>query len=380
MLDLRGHNEGIEFLMQLVKNKHTLTEADIRSLHKMILVEPYSTRALTLDGQTIQKTVHLGDYKSMPNHVKTPTGEMHYYATPEETPARMQELMDWHRKSEAEGVPALVRAAVFHYNFVAIHPFDDGNERIARLLMNLILMQDGFPPLIVRKEDRSLYLAALREADAGNMAEFVKFLGENLLRSLEIYLRGARGEDINEPDDLDKEIALLKTSLAQQPTVTINRSDLVVGERFKDSILPLFQEVHKACLKLKEFFLQTNIEVEALYQGGARVRYELGPRPLAEIKIPPTIEEPFGNWYSLFQVDFSVDFNGFNRSRGAERVGRLLTVVFQEFSFSIKDDVKVLLEKLYHEQLSPEEAKGIRDAYVGEIIQTIKGWKGGLER
>ena len=94
-LDIKGHNEGIDYLMNLIKNKHQLTEKVIRELHKIILVEPYKTPAITSDGQSVEKTINIGQYKTQPNHVKTPTGEMHYYASPEETPAKMNDLMTW---------------------------------------------------------------------------------------------------------------------------------------------------------------------------------------------------------------------------------------------------------------------------------------------
>src|ERR1700709_1231103 len=89
-LDIRGHNEAINFLLSIVKEPRPITEFEIRALHKMILVEPYQVSAQTADGIPTTKWVSIGDYKSSANHVKTATGEMHYYATPVETPAKMQ--------------------------------------------------------------------------------------------------------------------------------------------------------------------------------------------------------------------------------------------------------------------------------------------------
>ncbi len=210
-LDIRGHNEAIDFLMDLVKNHQHLSEKIIRELHQMILVEPYATPAKTSSGQRVEKKVTLGAYKSMPNHVQTPTGEIHYYATPEETPAKMSDLMAWLREQqENEDLHPLAVAAIFHHRFVAIHPFDDGNGRMSRLLMNLLLLQYGYPPVVIKQQDRQAYYYALRQADAGEMEAFVEFIGENLVHSLEIYLRGARGESIEEMDDLKKRVELLK--------------------------------------------------------------------------------------------------------------------------------------------------------------------------
>lgn len=210
-LDIKGHNEGIDYLMEIIKNRQHLTEKAIRELHKIILVEPYKTPAKTPDGQAAEKTVHLGQYKSLPNHVKTPTGEMHYYATPEETPAKMSDLMAWLQEhQEKKDLHPVMLAAIFHYRFVAIHPFDDGNGRMSRLLMNLLLMHYHYPPVVIKQQDRNAYYYALRQADAGDLSPFIEFIGENLIHSMEIYQRGAKGESIEETGDWEKQVILLK--------------------------------------------------------------------------------------------------------------------------------------------------------------------------
>ena len=211
-LDIKGHAEALEHLTAIVRQQKPLTEADLRELHKIILVEPYETRALTTDGLATRRTIRPGQYKTMPNHVRTVTGRIHYYATPEETPAMMADLMAWYRRQQAEStLHPLVLAATFHYRFVAIHPFDDGNGRMARLLMNLILMQGGYPPAIVHINTKQDYLLALAQADEDdNLEPFITFIGQALIRSLDIYLRGAKGENISELSDIDKKIKLLE--------------------------------------------------------------------------------------------------------------------------------------------------------------------------
>ena len=253
-LDIKGHNEGIEYLMSLVKNKQPLTEKAIRELHKIILVEPYKSPAITQDGHTVEKTIHIGQYKTQPNHVKTPTGVIHYYATPEETPAKMNDLMAWLQEHQAkQDLHPLVLAAVFHYRFVAIHPFDDGNGRMSRLLMNLLLIQNGYPPVVIKQENRQAYYYALRQADAGELSAFVEFIGENLVHSMEIYIRGAKGENIDEIDDLDKEIALLKGSVGNRNDV-IKLTEDVFDDHFFKVLLPLIKDIELQCSKFNELF------------------------------------------------------------------------------------------------------------------------------
>lgn len=79
-------------------------------------------------------------------------------------------------------------AALAHYNMVRVHPFDDGNGRGARILMNLILMKAGYPPAIVKNEKRRKYLDALQEADSGNLEPFVEFITSSLAITQEMIL------------------------------------------------------------------------------------------------------------------------------------------------------------------------------------------------
>ncbi len=212
-LDIKGHDEAIKFIASIVHEDEDLREVDIRNLHKMILVEPYKSAAQTADGQAVTKTIRIGEYKQQSNHVITLTGETHYYATPEEVPILMRELVDWY--NEARKNPKIhpsVLAAFVHHRFVNIHPFDDGNGRLARILMNLILMKNGYPPAIIKLKERTDYYAALNQADKNEYQAITELIAETVLESMNLYLKAARGESIEDVSDLDKEIALFKGS------------------------------------------------------------------------------------------------------------------------------------------------------------------------
>ena len=92
-----------------------------------------------------------------------------------------------------------------------IHPFDDGNGRMARLLMNMILIKHGYTVSLIRHEDRDTYLGRLEQADKSeDLTEFIEYIANSCEYSLKLHLRAARGEFLESMDDIDKEIALFK--------------------------------------------------------------------------------------------------------------------------------------------------------------------------
>ncbi|MDJ1495019.1 Fic family protein [Cytophagaceae bacterium DM2B3-1] len=263
-LDIRGHNDAINFLLHLVKDKRDITETDIRGLHSMILIEPYEVDTISESGLSSKKRIKLGEYKSTPNHVRTITGEVHYYASPEETPMKMHNLMTWLYETQKDpSVHPIVLAALFHHKFVEIHPFDDGNGRLSRLLMNLIIMREQYPPVVIKQDkiSRDKYYLALSKADVGDLTPFVEFISQEALNSLEIYLKGARGESMDEPDDLDKELILFKRELeGRKDKIEIKRSIEAQTDIFKTSMLPLVEQLGITLTKFKDFFLSFNKE------------------------------------------------------------------------------------------------------------------------
>lgn len=201
-IEMSGHNEALMYLMDVVKEGRPLTENFIRQVHSLVLKEAYYVDAVTDDGAKTRKKVEVGQYKTQPNHVRTRSGEIFRFASPEETPAMMKDLVEWYRRSsDVEGAEVIRLAAEFHYKFIRIHPFDDGNGRTVRILMNFILMGKGYPPIIIRADDKSDYLLALQGADAGNFMAFLDFITLRVKRSLETIfdiLDGKNKEDLLE--------------------------------------------------------------------------------------------------------------------------------------------------------------------------------------
>ena len=206
-LDIIGHRDAVNVMLDMVKGDRPLRQTDVRQLHQVMLKEDYPQRAITPDGREVFRTIHGGVYKREPNHVVTADGDRHYYAEPNAVPGLMRDLLDWYTEAEEKDeLHPLLRAAILHHEFVAIHPFDDGNGRIGRIVMNFALMRAGYPPAIIPVSKRLEYYAGLNAADDGDYQPIVNYIGQRLISALEVQLATARGEDIggskwDTPDD-----------------------------------------------------------------------------------------------------------------------------------------------------------------------------------
>lgn len=218
--EMKAHDVAIHVVKEWAKDKSRyLTESDVRELNKIILVQPYWKEAITPDGQPTRRQIKVGEYKEYPNSVRLKNGEIFQYASPLETPHKMAELMEYYKRKEDDPkYNALILASELHYEFVRIHPFDDGNGRVARLIANYILMRHGAPPIIVKAAEKDKYLTALNKADTGDLEAFHEYMADQLIWSLELAIKAAKGESIEEPEDLDKKVAMLKMEMADVDT------------------------------------------------------------------------------------------------------------------------------------------------------------------
>ena len=166
-VDMKASQVGVEMVKEAVQDKSmSLTQNFIRQLHKVLLREDYTVYRELPEGGTTSYTVHAGQYKTRPNSVITRYGDRFEYASPEETSSLMSDLVDWYNAAEQEGKLSPVElAALFHYRYIRIHPFEDGNGRIARLMVNYIMARHGWPMIVIRNRKKAEYLEALHRSD-----------------------------------------------------------------------------------------------------------------------------------------------------------------------------------------------------------------------
>ena len=165
--EMTASNVGLKMMKEEALLKETpLTQHFIRTLHKTLLREDYTVYRTLPGGVQTSYVIHAEQYKTRPNSVITRYGDQFEYATPEETPALMSDLVDWYNDAERSGkFTPIELAAIFHYRYIRIHPFEDGNGRIARLMVNYILTRHDYPMIVVRSRKKKEYLEALHRTD-----------------------------------------------------------------------------------------------------------------------------------------------------------------------------------------------------------------------
>lgn len=270
--EMKAHDVGIEKVREFAEDKQCrLTEADIRDLNRIILKEPFRKEAKTLDGQFTWKQIIPGRYKTQPNHVETATGEIFKFALPEEVPAKMEELMKWFNETIESSLTSIASfLAELHHRFILIHPFDDGNGRIVRLWMNYALIRSGYPPLVIKSEDRDGYISALQKADTGNIDALAVYFGKSLIAWLETGIKAARGEDISEPEDIDKEVDIfIKSEKAKGLENVKSLSNEDTEKLCEQSWIPLFERFENQFRQFYQMFSSVDTSLISPQHRGA---------------------------------------------------------------------------------------------------------------
>lgn len=256
--EMKSHDIAFELIKEWAADKERpLTETAIKNLHEILLVRPFWKEALTTDGQPTRRLIKVGNYKEFSNSMRLQNGEMFHYTSPENTGIEMGELVKWYQDEEEKTeLHPVVLAALLHYKFVRIHPFDDGNGRISRLLMNYVLLKHNLQPVIIKSEHKKDYLFALNQADVGNIDAFVNYIGEQVLWSLDISIKAAKGEKIDESRDFDKKMVLLKRKLGEKPDEKVEKKygNEAIGEVVSDVLIPVMSAWERKLLAFEPLF------------------------------------------------------------------------------------------------------------------------------
>lgn len=198
VLEIRGHDDALSEVEAALARQEDeiLTEAFVLHLHRTVM-QPVVEHEAAESGLPPSPARPVGAYKVLPNSVETDAGTK-VFAPPEETGEATRDLLASVPDRLDSGTHPVAVAAEFHVRFAAIHPFYDGNGRLARLLTDLILRRSRYPGALVPVEDREKYLGLLERAESEGYGPFTRYLAARCSVTLRLYLRCARGESIVE--------------------------------------------------------------------------------------------------------------------------------------------------------------------------------------
>jgi Fic family protein len=361
-LEMKAHSVAIEHVRHLATDRsRPLTEADIRDLNRIILKEPYWTAASTPDGQPTRKEIHPGEYKTTPNSVRTVTGEMFYYASVEDTPPKMQALVKWvQQELELPTQHPVVTAARLHYDFVRIHPFDDGNGRVARLLMNYMMLRSGYLPIVVPTQDKPAYLTVLQTADAGDLEPLIRYFAKLAEVSFNLGLRAAAGQSIEEPSDIDKEVAMFVKG--QQAHVDQLRTSALVRKVIDNGLVAFLRILEQKLAQLAPLFESWSISTSQLgFEIDLQSHHSEGLRRMSD---PQWWDQEFSVFYKFSRYN-GVALEPFDLQCS---VG----IAFQREHYQIRYEQQEPFKKSYADILTESELNLIASAMLKQAFEKLK--------
>ena len=363
--EMKAHDVAFQKIKEWAADTETpLTEQDIKNLNQIILVQPFWKDAITPDGQPTRRQITVGNYKTQPNSVLLPNGELFEYTAPQEVPIQMQELMEWYRDEQTALHPVTL-AAMFHYKFVCIHPFDDGNGRVSRLLMNYVLLAHKLPPVVIKSSDKQNYLHALHLADIGQYEAFIRYIAEQVVSSLEMAIKAAKGESIEEPDDLDKEIALVARQQQHQETYKTPQQVLNVFHWAQQKLLApceaVLQKFDKLFQEKKRVRKVNHKEVEEENRNSLfEVLTAPIPKIVKQLNNPIKKENVYGiDPYTtdIYNITLQYYLYGSAYAKDSSVVNCIFYISFEKNSYTIEIEVMndCLLEKSYPYGTFPDD-------------------------
>ncbi|MDO8621029.1 MAG: Fic family protein [Candidatus Levybacteria bacterium] len=203
-LEAINHAEALDFIKELVsKKRKDLTRREVLDIHALILKKIDDDNA--------------GRYRSIEVRI---SGSNIILPDPIKVPELMEGFFKWLHSKNIDH-PAKI-AADAHFKLVSVHPFSDGNGRTARLLLNLLLMQKGYPPALVRKEDRDLYINSIEKAQlSGDFDDYYIVIYRAIDRSFDIYLEAVKRKTLKTSSVVQKRLLRIG-ELAKETGATLN--------------------------------------------------------------------------------------------------------------------------------------------------------------
>jgi Fic family protein len=370
--EMIGHDKLISEIIRIGKGEVRLSEKRIADIHKAIMHE-----------EDEAKKKKIGIWKTEPNYIYNYKGERFDFVAPDEVKERMHDLLnktnaaiDAIQQNKKDAPHPLDVALQFHLDYVVIHPFYDGNGRTARILTNLLLISFGYPPFWVKTNERSIYNQYIGDIQGygGKPDLFFAFAADMILRSQQLVLDAIEGKDIEEEDDLDKELSLLKAQLTGENLLTTAASSDNICDAMEENIIPLFILAEEKCSSLKEFFFDINRTIT--YRVVNETERSVGTKD-------SKWEQITQNWLTnqiradkkrLTNLHYTYELIGFKKNISANSFGLNIQVIFNDYNYAIVTYLNGTnpLQIAYGKKISKKELQGVISPLIKQIIEGIK--------
>ncbi len=215
---IQTHADVLEGLFAFVNGQRTLSTAYIRELHAALMRNQSTVTVFNPFGEAFEKELERGKYKTMPNNPRRPDGQFHEYCPPEHVASEMDRLVALHHEHVERGVQPQVEAAWLHHAFTQIHPFQDGNGRVARAISSLVLIKGEYFPLVVSRDDRTKYIDALESADGGDLSQLVSMFATIQKRAFTKAI--GRAADVRPAETVDEALSVTRELLIRLGRIT----------------------------------------------------------------------------------------------------------------------------------------------------------------
>ena len=175
---LRDHQDAAEGVHHEIREGRPISRSAIRQIHSTLTRNQPTYRAVDQFGNSFDTPLHHGQFKTLPNNPIREDGSVHEYCPPEQVDSELDLLVEWYGQyqQETDAHHPILSGVWLHHRFTQIHPFQDGNGRVARTLLTWHLVREGYLPVVIKRDDRDRYIDALESADGDDLRPFVDLL------------------------------------------------------------------------------------------------------------------------------------------------------------------------------------------------------------
>jgi prophage maintenance system killer protein len=262
MAYLNDNLEAIDYVFYFIKNDRELTVSYIKELHALITRHQNTIAAIDRFGRRCKVPLLKGEYKKSPNNPQR-DGVIYNYCPPEHIASEMDNLIDIFN-NRLGNAHIIIKAAYLHHSFVQIHPFQDGNGRLARLLASLVLIKGGLFPLTIERDERAKYIRALEKADKGQFQELIDVFSNDQIKSIQQSLNLETTVDSSGSYKVVLNILEKKLSSLEKERLEENKRINSIKENMKSVYDYLIEALGQYAEDLKKRFDSISVNVEGI--------------------------------------------------------------------------------------------------------------------